>query len=328
VARPAKPSPREYSRIARLHAATVDRVTIRGSAVRLKALYEQALDELARDSRRYFTRAQWTESFTAHQHRIVLAQLRAGVRQLSIRMGQDVTAHARDAAAEGVATTLANIRRLEAHYGGTTPVLSVEEAAQFAGAGVPGRATSLLRDATGHGLLPDRVQTSMARYGAHLVGAFEQELALSMLRQETLGDTITRIQTRGGLEWWQAERIARTETAWALNQGSADAVAYAASDEMPDMLLRWNEHVDDVTGAPYDNRVAPDSMAMHGQAVRPGEQFVMPIDERVAAVRWGMKYSFPPNRPMDRAVVGAWRPHWGISAWKWEGGTRVPVMGE
>jgi hypothetical protein len=317
----AKRSAQVFTEVAQEHLRRLNRVAERGSAARLHKLYQQSLDEMERRSRTLL-RGRDKDTFTAHHRRIVLAQLRDRVRELVPRLSGALVDHAHEAQVEGRSSTLQNIAKLEERYSGTTPVLPVEEAARFVGIGAPTR--SLLRNAKGHGVLPDRIQTSMARYGARLITQFEQELAKSILQGETVLETTERIRIRGDLEWWQAERIARTETAWAYNGATYDAVR-DASTELDDMMMRWNEHVDDATGQPFDDRVAPDSMAMHGQVARPGEAFVMPTDERVASERWGLHYEFPPNRPNDRAAVMPWRPHWGIPGWKWNGSMRVPV---
>jgi hypothetical protein len=112
-------------------------------------------------------------------------------------------------------------------------------------------------------------------------------------------------------------------TAWAYNASQADMID-ASTEELPDLMMRWSEHVDDLTGAPYDDRVAPDSIVMHGQVAAPGETFVMPEDARVDSVRWGLRYAFPPNRPNDRATILPVRPAWGIPCWQWIGNSRVP----
>ncbi len=314
VARDRKPSPVFYEQVSREHLRALERVAERGSAARLKKLYESALAELERSSRALFRSHDLRDTFTAHQRRVVIAQLRAGIRALSIRMGEELAAHAREAATEGASTTVRNIHQLEAHYTGTTPVLPVEEASRFVGAYGPGR-RSLLRDASMHGGL--RISTSMARYGAYLVTGFEQDMAQSLIRGETLDGAIDRIQTRGDLEWYAAERIARTESAHAFNQSANDSIE-VAREVLPDITNRWCEHISDITGAPFDNRVAADSVAMHGQIANRG-LFTMPPSERVDSKRWNLKFAFPPNRPNDRAVVAPWRPHWGIPAWRWEG---------
>jgi hypothetical protein len=322
---PPRPTPKFFSDVARAHLDALDRVAARGSPARLRRLYLEVLNELERESRGLLRGARGA-TFTAHHRRMILAQLRGGVRHLSQQLARQLTSVAREARAEGWATTLQTIGKLEEHYAGTTPALPIQEAARFVGVHRTGQRESLLRDASMHGLLPGRVQTSMARYGGRLITRFEDTLAKSLLRGETVGEAIDRVQEVGELEWWGAERIVRTECAAAFNGAQVEAITEAAH-ELDGLSNRWTEHVDDLTGAPLDNRVAADSMAMHGQVAAPGGTFVMPRDERVDSVRWGLRYSFPPNRPNDRATVMPWRPHWGIPAWRWDG-ERVPVGGE
>jgi hypothetical protein len=135
-----------------------------------------------------------------------------------------------------------------------------------------------------------------------------------------------------GEQRWQAERIVRTECAWAFNATHADGIADAAR-ELPDMMMRWTEQCDDASGAPLDDRVGVDSIALHGQLAKPGGVFTMPptslvpdksgkTDVPLGLV--GMMWAHPPNRPNDRAVLAPWRPHWGVPGWTWDGSGRVP----
>jgi hypothetical protein len=297
-----------YQQLAEEHLRRLARVSERGSVARLRRLYQSALDEMERDVRRV-SRGAMKDSFTAHHRRMILLQLRQGVRLMSQRLSLSTVDFAREAAADARGATFKNIVRLEQEFSGTTPVLPVEEAVRFIAAPTPGQTTSLLRDASGHGLLPGRVQTSMARYGARLVTAFEQDMSKSLLLGETVGQAIDRLRDTGNLEWWQAERIARTETAWAYAAATMEA-AEAAREELPDLELRWTEYVSDSTGAPLDNRVAADSLALHGQLPAHGV-YTLPLD--------GRQYSHPPNRPNDRSVLQPWRPHWRVPAWRWNG---------
>jgi hypothetical protein len=324
----AKPSPRVFDQIAREHLRRLDRLAERGSAARLKGLYERAFAEMERKAR-HLMRGQSKDSFSAHHARQVMAQLKAGIRTLALNLTGDTTAYAQEAAREARSATIRNIRRLEEHYAGTTPVLPAEEAARFIGAAGVSGPTSLLRDASRHGLLPGRVQTSMARYGARMIGRFEEELAQSTIQGETVGEAIDRIQDTGDLLWWEAERIARTETAWAYSAASADAIDEA--DQLmrvggeDGVYMRWSEHISDETGLAYDDRVAADSFAMHGQVSAPGQSFVMPPYNGVDSRRWGMTFEFPPNRPNDRAALTPWRAHWGVRGWRWVGGRRENI---
>ena len=125
-------------------------------------------------------------------------------------------------------------------------------------------------------------------------------------------------------------------TSMAFNATQADGIKECA-DELPDLWLRWSEHVDDDTFEPLDNRVAKDSIIMHGLIARPGEMFRMPISmpdgSPIPPKVWSRvkhladkQWPAPPNRPNDRSCVSPWRPHWGIPAWRLEGGLRVPMQ--
>jgi hypothetical protein len=86
------------------------------------------------------------------------------------------------------------------------------------------------------------------------------------------------------------------------------------------LMQRWTELVDDATGRPLDNRVAADSLAMHGQVAPPGGSFLMPAAGGALA---GQSWTHPPNRPNDRAVLTPWMPTWGVPAWQFRNGRRV-----
>jgi hypothetical protein len=72
---------------------------------------------------------------------------------------------------------------------------------------------------------------------------------------------------------------------------------------MPGVLMRWTEHVNDMTRQPLDKRVGKDSIALHGQLRLPGDPFYDIVNRRSVKA--------PPNRPNDRAVVTVWRVTWG-----------------
>jgi len=114
--------------------------------------------------------------------------------------------------------------------------------------------------------------------------------------------------------------------AYAFNAAAALQIRDDAL-ELGDLMGRWSELVDDLTGAPYDDRVAADSLALHGQIARPGGSFTMPVSQNVSPKLWGKSWQYPPNRPQDRACLGTWRPHWyDIPAWYYSAaGGRVDV---
>ena len=175
----------------------------------------------------------------------------------------------------------------------------------------------------------------MSRWGALSVRNMENELTQSLMLGEQFSATIDRMDTVTGEAWWQAERIARSECAYAFNVTQRDGIA-AVSHELPGIMLRWTEYVDDASGEPLDTRVDVDSEMLHGQVAGVGEEFVMPDtmpdgtpvpkekEHKVAHLR-GKSWAQPPNRPNCRATVIPWRKEWGIPGWRYIRGRRVPV---
>lgn len=136
------------------------------------------------------------------------------------------------------------------------------------------------------------------------------------VQAEVAGDSVTdAIADSLDSDFWRFEMIARTETSYAYNAALYDGIS-VAMDDFPDMMMRWTEHVDDATWTPRDKRVAPDSLAMHGQLAGDGEEFTMPSG---TTGQQGATWAFPPNRPHDRAFLMPWRKDWGIPGWVYRG---------
>ena len=295
------------------------RVVERRSVQELKRMYDAAYDDLLRKLRKVSGRA--SDEFTAHQLRAMLVQVREGQIQIARELSGGLSTMTEKVQIESLRALIDNVHRLEKHFTGSEITLPIEEAARFRGV-ITGRRESMLREQ----------EVSLANYGTEVVGKMENELSQSLLAGETLGDTIARIEEVGDVEWWRAERIARTESLFAFNATQADGLA-ESSAELPDMGMRWEERVDDFTYEPLDARVNEDSIAMHGQVANLGESFGFPntmpgggpvpteLSTRYAGERW----SFPPMRPNDRATITPWRAHWGIPGWRLVGGNRVPI---
>jgi hypothetical protein len=115
-------------------------------------------------------------------------------------------------------------------------------------------------------------------------------------------------------------------TAWAFNAAHKDGIE-DAREVLPDLRSRWVELCDDATGAPLDDRVCVDSIALHGQVDVDGVFFqpaTAPHPDaegrtQVPDALIGQTYDFPPNRPNDRSTLAPWRPGWGVPAWEWRG---------
>lgn len=307
----AKPS--EYDKIVDLHRNRLERVAERRGVGRMKKLYDAAQEDMARKMAATAKRLSG-DSFTMHAQRVVMAQLKEGQTIIMGKMAGELDDHAREAQVESLRSLSDDVRQLEGHYTGAAPPLAIDEAARFAGV-IDKRKTSLMR----------QHKESMAYYGADIVSKVEEQLALSVLQAETPHAAIDRVLEVADGEWYQGERIVRTETSWATNATKLDGVQEII-EELPDMMIRWTEHVTDEF-EPMDDRVGVDSIAMHGQVIQPGGYFVMPDatedGDEVSDSLVGNVWQFPPDRPNDRAVIAPWRQHWGGMAWRYSGGGRI-----
>lgn len=298
---------------AKAHLKRLDSLIDRGSVPRLRKLYTQSADELENMLAKAIGNG--AAPFTIRQHQLALAQCKQALVKLSIEMGGKLgkeTAAIQNVSAQAL---IKDIRKLNKKYGDIDFQLPIEQASKFAGV-VDKRRSSLLK----------LNKTSMAKYGGGVVASLEQVLARGMIQGKTGYALIGDVRKAQEMEWWKAERIIRTENAWAYNATQMDATTDAAKS-FPDLMMRWVEYVADVTLAKLDTRVGDDSVAMHGQLARPGANFVMPasapVPVKITPSLVGKVWTQPPNRPNDRAVLQPWRPGWG---WGWEliNGARVP----
>lgn len=314
--------PRPYVTMLEEHRRRLDRVVERGGVKPMARLYDRAISGL---TRRLSKIAAPKTTYTAHQHRLMVAQLRQGRAMLSRRMRGQLGDISRTAQVEALRGLASDLTKLESSFTGAEVVLPIDEAARFEGV-ITGRRESLLR---AH-------DVSIAEWTADGVEAMEGELSMSLLMGEDFGTAVARVDKVAQGEWWQAERIVRTETSMAFNATQADGIEECA-EELPDLWMRWSEHVDDTTFEPLDARVSKDSVIMHGLVARPGEMFRMPVlmpdGSPIPLDVWkrikhlaDKEWPAPPNRPNDRATIAPWRPHWGIPAWRLEGGLRVPMQ--
>lgn len=304
---------KEYERALRRHRAVLDRILDRRSVVSLKRFYDRAQDSLTRKLSRLVTTGRG-DTMSALQAQQLLRQVMEGQVAIAAQLAQQCQPIIRDVQAEGIQLMDQTITTLEAKFTGATITLPLEEAAVFEGI-IDKRAPSLIR----------ANESSFKRYGTVLTQKIEQELALSLAIGETPIEAIDRVQGVADLNWWQAERIVRTEMANAFNAAHADSIV-EANRLLRDLGKRWSEHVSDTTGLPLDDRVAPDSMVLHGQVTTADGVFVMPPDERVSPKVWNKVYTHSPNRPNDRSVTMPWRVGWGIPGWQWRSGQKVPIQ--
>lgn len=306
-------APKGFTLVSKVHLRELERLAEGGAPLRkLKKLYRDAQTDLERKLAQSAGRAHVT--FSVQQQRAFLAQ----VKQAQIALAQQMAGASAQLSNQTSRNTLKQlirkIKRTEKKFNKAEIILPIEEAARFEGI-IDANKTSLLK----------MHARSMGQYGSTLVRKMERSLAQSLVTGASTGDAIDAVMEAADLEWWQAERIVRTEQAWAYNATHAAAVA-AQAEEYPDMMMRWTEHVSDSTGRPMDSRVGADSIAMHGQLAPPGGKFTMPANAPdVHSSLLGKSWNHPPNRPNDRSVLQPWRPHWGVPGWVLRNGRKVPL---
>lgn len=311
ASRPKDPA-RAFETALRQHRDTLDRLLDRRSVVALKKFYDRAQDVLVQKLSRLFKEGR-KDTMTAMQAQQLLVQVLDAQRTIAAQMSEQFTPILKEGIGNGIESIDRTMVVLEEKFTGSTLTLPLMEAATFEGI-VDKRLPSLIAANA----------SSFKRYGAQVTAAIQTELAVSLATGETPMEAIDRVREVADLNWWQSERIVRTELAYAFNSAHADSIA-TASQELKDLGKRWCEHVSDTTGLPMDNRVAIDSIVMHGQVTRAAGLFVMPPDDRVSAKVWNKTFTSGPNRPNDRSITMPWRPHWGIPGWEWREGQRMPI---
>lgn len=195
---------------------------------------------------------------------------------------------------------------LEKQFTGITRPLQLENQ-QMQDAALRGTGASLLR----------KHQSSFSRYGQAMVADFERVMRGAQLQGLTHEQIVSKLVESGKLgghtagtlhagepgyfpeptsyvkrRYW-AERIVRTELAYAANATSLQGMNVLRETEFPDMQKKIL--------AVMDARTAPDSIAVHGQIRKLEEMFQDGA---------GRLYLHPPARPNDRETVIPWRPHW------------------
>jgi hypothetical protein len=278
---------------------------------RMKAIYDTAQKDLAAKLK---AQAGKDTPFTHYHLNLMMAQVRDGQAQLAKKMVGHLGKEGRAAQAIGLRGTIDDVKRLSKAFGQHMPVLRVEEAARFAGV-LDDLAPSLL----------SLHRRSVARYTADVVKKAQDQLAVSQVNGDSMDNAIGKVEKLMDVEYWQASRIVRTEQAWAYNGGARDGLEELDKELPGGLWMRWIEHcTDSPDPQPLDDRVGDDSLAMHGQVVKPGGLFTMPDDDpRVPKGLVGKSWQGPPNRPNDRSIVVAWQPGWGGYAWEWRNGRRV-----
>lgn len=293
----------EFKQSSRDHIKRLATLTDKRAIPDLRRMYVTAQVELERKLAKLISSK--ASPFTVQQHQQLLAQCRQAQIELARSLGTALGQKTIETQTVSLNAMIKDIKRLEKAAGSGVVQIPIEQAARFTGV-IDRRKTSLLA----------MNKKSMAKYGAGIVGNMEQALAQTLVQGETGMQAIDRVMGVADMEWWKAERIVRTEQAQAYNATQSDAIV-ENQKVFPDMMTRWTELVEDVTLRKLDDRVGDDSVALHGQLVKPGGMFKIPPGSpgKISPGMLSGSWTNPPNRPNDRSILQPWRPGWG---WGWE----------
>ena len=247
-----------------------------------------------------------TGSFTEGHAALWRKQIKLVTEYLEKRMVGHTHEQATVAIKASVKDTVILAKKLEKRFTGMTRPLALDSQ-HMQDEVVRGTGSSLLR----------KHQASLNRYGKAMVGDFERVLRVAQIEGLDQHQTVSRLVSAGKLgghsarslhakepgffpeptgyvkrRYW-AERIVRTESAYAYNAAALQSMNVARQTDFPDMQKKIL--------ATFDQRTAPDSVAVHGQVRKLEEMFVDGA---------GRHYLHPPARPNDRETVIPWRPHW------------------
>lgn len=303
----------KYRAIVRGQQLEIERLVRARGLTPVRAIYDDLLRELVA------ALAHLPPGFDRTVKEGLLAQVRATMARLVGAGGGALAAGSAAAHAAAASAGFRLLNQMEREFAGAVVPLPLREIAVMRG--VTARAPNLL---TVH-------RRSLARYGARVVGEISEQTSIGLALGENTSKIIDRVQGVADVEWWQGERIVRTEMNYAYNAGHRDALTVEAEELDDDLWAQWSEHATP-DGAPLDDRVEVDSLAMHGQVAKTGEVFTQPptspqADRKgrteVPKALVDQTWEHPPNRPNDRSTLVPWRPHWGIPGWVWRDGQRV-----
>lgn len=269
----------------------------------LVPVLQQAQRETVRDLRTWLQKVNGADRYTAARHHAVLAHLGTAFNTLagsSPVLRDALRAAGVDAGRLAVNDTVREIARLSALFDGA-PVR------------VPIRLASVV--AHGERMLVPRFRSSAARYAESVRADIRRELAVALVKRESIDDMVKRLAAIGGprgpvalrgvagqpgaqvehigeglfrrYRHW-GERLARTETQAAYNAQVMESLREARAT-IPDLRRRWD--------ASADLRICPRCQDLHGAVVGLDEPFPGDVTDA-------------PLHPSCRCRVGAWRDAW------------------
>ena len=288
--------------------SSADRVLDKSELIPIRRIYERETNGIARTLSRSAKARSRSEAMPHLGNLVTVAKQQVGT--LGWKVGDQLARTSRLVYTEGY-RSIANV--VGSIYGGSP----LDEEA---------RLSKLLSRRT---LELDRLrQDSSDGMVLDMQGSIARKMKLAAIEEDaTVGDLIETAESVVEAEAWRLERLVRTETSFAFNQAAFDALNELSGDpDFKGMYGRWTEMINDITGRPFDNKVAKDSIALHGQLARPGKEFRMPPSADVGKYR-DLAWLHPPNRCNDRAILVPWSRDFGIPGYILQGGRRVPFGG-
>ena len=230
-------------------------------------------------------------TWTAGSRGAAVAQLQAGLLQLTRDMGQALQADLSLAARRSHRDAVNFLRAADESYLGAARPLRFE-AARFVDerAAVAGQARIA------------NYPRSFARYGVDLTRAVESAAAQAALLGRPYHEAVdivgAQLRRQAHLKDWQIRMVVETEVSAAYNQMQLDALLEEDVDPRDPMRKRLL--------AVFDSKTGRDSVLVHMQERGVREPFYDSHNGRF--------YMAPPNRPHDREVMHGWRASYGDRA--------------
>jgi len=228
------------------HSRDLDRLTDKEAKAFLRAY---------RDSAKELTSSLAAVGATAGQEqrmRIMLAQLRSGIRQLEKRLGVQLDVSTQEAQIQSLYSLLGTIRKAEPELG------------EVAGLVETGATRRLVRH---RGLALHR--HSVERYGRALIDDLQREIVASTLANETVDQLERRLKRRLRAQEHRAWLIARMELSRAYNDAHLEGIKEADAQLPGGMGKQIHETA--------DRRNHPFSRAAHGVTAKADEVFKVPV---------------------------------------------------
>jgi hypothetical protein len=258
-----------------------------GGVRKMRTVYEQARVDLERRLAE-LVRSGRGDTFSAHHLRMVLLQVRDGLVDIQRQMVPTLKQAGHASAGLAQRHTVSAIKKFEKRFSGTEPVLRIEEASVFSRV-YQGVEPSLLA----------RYHKLAANYPMPTITRVQKAMALHMVENGTVESAVDKVASATGIfaqERWRAERIVRTEMAYAYGV-TGQKMLDETSHEVPRLMKRL------VTT--FDDRTGEDSEELNGQTVPYDKPFVWMKHTKAGDVR--VEYMAPPNRPNDREAMIPWR---------------------